>query len=722
MATLVYKFIHPTAKQDFYVIWNTFYELPDTVPMDLTTFLAYHININRSFEGLISCWKDLQISGVSIQEMSFDLLNAKVKEMLYCLCENSGSLAREEKNRDNSKLLKKFIDGLKINSQSEKLLKEKIKDVNIKLDRDHSYFRSYSHTMDWLNKNRIVFESSFADDKTLLNYAEFFFNLFLNFNMPAYAVPHIIRNGKDFRKELFSRNLHYLISDVSQKELNAKLKFQFIRQYPSFDELRIYVRYLLKSDLILRESIQNYLKQINKTIDSITNTELLEIMAKSFTLNEGVFNFISESGKVLLPPIYFSSFSVFSMQNNMVALARFGLQNFDIYTLNGELILDDAGSEVSFFDKGYFAIHSKYTSETELYRRDGDKTINIISLNQPPSEIRFLSYSEGKSFFISGYVDENLNPLTPFCFDNGKNFNEGLAPVCLNGRWGYINEHSEIKIDFQYGDAEPFENGFAKVFLLQPEYKTVKGVWHTLKTLDSRVSQYTFSENKFGSSLSKYKFSEEGFQNKFPDFPITQRIPFEIFRRVPGMAFNEKLKEAYHYFADGIKNNHDIKQGISEDKAGKWVVIDKSGNIIYDNTESYSIIKIKEEKIHLQKEDDYYVYDLNSKECREIIKNKKLEEKYAKNSYSDFISDYVTVIENPAAYIFCEEYKTFQGKRDELLNNSSEPTEAEKDSEDYMLNLISKSGAWKIEYASKRLMSDFNFILSALNLNGTVLK
>ena len=53
MSTPIFKFQHPDYKHDLYIIHNTYSELPETVPMDLTTFVIYHIKTGRTFSGLL---------------------------------------------------------------------------------------------------------------------------------------------------------------------------------------------------------------------------------------------------------------------------------------------------------------------------------------------------------------------------------------------------------------------------------------------------------------------------------------------------------------------------------------------------------------------------------------------------------------------------------------------------------------------------------------------
>lgn len=42
-------------------------------------------------------------------------------------------------------------------------------------------------------------------------------------------------------------------------------------------------------------------------------------------------------------------------------------------------------------------------------------------------------------------------------------FSEGLAQVCINGKWGYIDSDGRMAIPAVYDMTEPFRNGLALV-------------------------------------------------------------------------------------------------------------------------------------------------------------------------------------------------------------------------------------------------------------------
>lgn len=98
MATPVFKFHHPNLiGEDLYFIHNTFFELSETIPMDLASFIWYHYEINRTLEGL-----------------SFDThFEASEKEQLYqdVLFNNTLAMAKH-----NSGFSNQFIEMLNQNA------------------------------------------------------------------------------------------------------------------------------------------------------------------------------------------------------------------------------------------------------------------------------------------------------------------------------------------------------------------------------------------------------------------------------------------------------------------------------------------------------------------------------------------------------------------------------------------------------------------------------
>jgi len=72
----------------------------------------------------------------------------------------------------------------------------------------------------------------------------------------------------------------------------------------------------------------------------------------------------------------------------------------------------------------------------------------------------FVSSEDGEKFAL---VDKDNSLITEFCFEGYDNFREGLAAVCVKGRWGYIEPNGDFAIAPQFKNASGFENSLAGV-------------------------------------------------------------------------------------------------------------------------------------------------------------------------------------------------------------------------------------------------------------------
>ncbi|RAR73825.1 DUF4116 domain-containing protein [Flavobacterium aciduliphilum] len=174
MATPVFKFQHPDLPgEDLYFIHNTFFELPETIPMDLTTFIWYHQQINRTLEGFFAAWDNLNQFQTSLEGHSFEEhFNENEKQQLYDDALFGLSLNEAKHNQKESLKLKEFID-------SEKYKTDDIFEYvnpNIKLDYisgniklSFFYSRHYFMQYLWDNFNDKLDESdSYKHDKSII--------------------------------------------------------------------------------------------------------------------------------------------------------------------------------------------------------------------------------------------------------------------------------------------------------------------------------------------------------------------------------------------------------------------------------------------------------------------------------------------------------------------------------------------------------------------------
>ena len=78
-----------------------------------------------------------------------------------------------------------------------------------------------------------------------------------------------------------------------------------------------------------------------------------------------------------------------------------------------------------------------------------------------------------------GYINRNDEVVIPFKFDAAQSFYEGLAAVMLNGKWGFINTSGKVVIAYRYDQAGSFKDGLACVSNNKTTgYIDKDGIWY----------------------------------------------------------------------------------------------------------------------------------------------------------------------------------------------------------------------------------------------------
>ena len=73
-----------------------------------------------------------------------------------------------------------------------------------------------------------------------------------------------------------------------------------------------------------------------------------------------------------------------------------------------------------------------------------------------PCEYPYLQYCENGWYVAQnqdgryGYIDKSGNVMIDFEFEDAEKFSCGLAPVLIDGLWGFINEDGEVVIEPVY--------------------------------------------------------------------------------------------------------------------------------------------------------------------------------------------------------------------------------------------------------------------------------
>ena len=345
-------------------------------------------------------------------------------------------------------------------------------------------------------------------------------------------------------------------------------ELNLIKIIPSTEECKVFFNNILIGDMsVVSDSLKEKLEELNKDVEELSIKDIAIIKKELFWGDLTLYNLVNSAGVYFLPLIY-TSLNSDPRDGNLFCFSKYGEENsFDLFTKSGKKIYENAW-RFDLFGGNIVILQSQDLKEY-LFKYNFDKEQLIFISDVSYNFTSFLS--ENRFFIENGYVDENLEPKTPFCFDDGKDFKEGLAAVCINGKWGYINNKGEIVVDFQYGEAHYFRNGYAQVLELKPEFQTEKGCW---------VEVNSFNENR------KLNYSEEEFQIKFAKFPKIIKKPLSIIRGL--YKTRKELINEYNCFKDGTDgHNSDFTDFNSY---GTWVIIDVNGNQI--ETENDEVIHL----------------------------------------------------------------------------------------------------------------------------------
>jgi hypothetical protein len=233
MATPVFKFNHPDLpNEDLYFIQNTFFELPQTIPMDLTTFIYYHLSIGRTLEGFFDCWEDLQVSGSTLQEVFFEeWFDDAEKKRIYEDAQYSAAIDLANINSESSRILKAFIQQKRFENESIADFIRLHDSISMRHFRDLDYYDSWHYIQEYFWENEMISEELGNYDDPGYNNEESLIALYKTHQFPLQLIPHKFRKV-DFFKYLFvQRGMGNLLPDIfTDKEL---LLFLFSCSFPS---------------------------------------------------------------------------------------------------------------------------------------------------------------------------------------------------------------------------------------------------------------------------------------------------------------------------------------------------------------------------------------------------------------------------------------------------------------------------------------------------------
>ncbi len=212
-------------------------------------------------------------------------------------------------------------------------------------------------------------------------------------------------------------------------------------------------------------------------------------------------------------------------------------------------------------------------------------------------------YEDRKYYFINASGDKLQTEASDYRLKNFfgfgiRGFENGMAPVEINKKWGYINKEGKLAIEAKYDEATEFRDGYAaasrngKWYILNKDGKEVEVSIPKLKNLKE------FNEGLAAFDTEDRKF---GFVNTKGEVVVQPQF-MSVGEFANGMAWAKNESEMYGYInAQGewvIKptydatRNFDGNSGMARVKKGdEWFFIDKTGTPL---------------KIDLDRYDDFY--------------------------------------------------------------------------------------------------------------------
>jgi len=188
--------------------------------------------------------------------------------------------------------------------------------------------------------------------------------------------------------------------------------------------------------------------------------------------SKGKFGFIDATGKYLIKPVY----------DNVT------------WFVDGFSVLDSAGLHGVINTKGEFVLEFQANECSSVHN-------DMIEIET----------STGVTFY-------NIKTKTEIGkkYDKVHHFNDGLAPVCINEKWGLINKVGELKVDFEYDKMGEYSEGVVKVSkenkigFIDSVGKII--IPFSFPLID--LTDFSFGFNSFSENLSIFSDNSNGFIQK----------------------------------------------------------------------------------------------------------------------------------------------------------------------------------------------------------------
>ncbi len=394
MANPIFTFQDKSTKNRYFLLWDTYWGVPKTIPMNLLTFLQYWgIRNKEKISALYSIYPRLVKSGSSLLDSSFDQFTNNLKQIFFDYLELLDAPDEAEKTI-NGKLEQLFgsdLDFFEFYAQ----YNQQVSEITRLPKRPINYYHSWSRTSEIFNLTAYNYreilqavitqhgldleELNFDLDDTCSwlenNIFECFPEVMVDFfvqlakdNLIAIdAIPHIVRNNQAI-KELFIQfgmenylpetNLDYNIFDLEKPVYELVNDNRFFRQFVNLLTFDGQNFELVGLNLLTKSMIE--LSDLLHESDLIYNSQLVNIKIGH--------------GNYLLPMMYTNDFQV-DKNDQFFFLAPFGQQAYHVVHKFGEVI--DTSGYYDFHITGNVG-YMQYTRDLSWVRWSYDEETGTI--------------------------------------------------------------------------------------------------------------------------------------------------------------------------------------------------------------------------------------------------------------------------------------------------------------------------------------------------------
>lgn len=687
----IYRIYDEQVNTHLYIHWNTYTQLPISLPLDLVNFIDYLMLEGIDLDILFDRWEDLQANGSTISNYK-PHLSDELKFYLKQVAMRTEVLEWAKKNKN---LVEKYENQVKLKPRKKAMINMLRYEHEFLKFRHVFALRGLDFTYQVLKRYLLAIKvdhPSFDLDafmKTIISNpimpqkaTKLFQKLHHNYNFPLEAVPHIIRIKGDF-DEVDKQNIYGLLEFQPSLDEN----FELIKtKSTTKDKIKILNSLCFQEDENKAEHFRAKIFKNQVFNLGELSVDKIDLILKTLAINADYFYMLKTSKSKFYLPALFES--IIDVNGNLIVFKRFGVSHYDLYTKSG-IFLESTSDDILIYKEGYYLI--KHKSFATLKRFDENRKLKYVVFEKLEKKDYELETIANKQILLFDHVlyFYNESETSPNCFTNIRHLDEDYVAVCQNGLWGYAFSESsmEIAIDCQYAYAGPFIDDFAIVYYLKPKYKKRKGVWVDL------YSWIPVQKKDAERKLNPYKF-----EIYHSSLKREHSLPVKLLDEVP---HNVNYIEDYHYFGFSTQDISGL---------GRWLVIDRKGKIKFIAKPDESLELHEDGMLKVIGSHEIVNYDLNQEKPKKLKATKTIdkpvENQLSKGLTNDMDEVDQTKLSNPK---YANRLLKLNPDFYEVLSNEL------KDNFEFALNTALYIDVVKVYFnSSERLQKDLNFIKQLL--------